>query len=174
MIGPCLRQQTFVGGPLGTNNPTRELLNEATSLFGKDQRVAQILSIGSGLPRVMAMSSVDPTEIHRLLNDIAADCETVAQELSTRLFNVDSYLRLNVDRGMEDLKMEDWNELGTIESHTGAYITKAVVAEVIDTSLQHLVDRIGTVTLGQLSMYFHLVYNTILADRLEPQTTLAT
>ncbi|KIM28913.1 hypothetical protein M408DRAFT_58937, partial [Serendipita vermifera MAFF 305830] len=48
-IGPENRQQTFVGGPRGANNPTRLLLNEASNIFGNDKRVAQIVSIGSGL-----------------------------------------------------------------------------------------------------------------------------
>ena len=47
-IGPKMRQQSFVGGALGANNPTRLLLSEACNIFGNDQRVAQIISLGSG------------------------------------------------------------------------------------------------------------------------------
>ncbi|KIM32605.1 hypothetical protein M408DRAFT_48522, partial [Serendipita vermifera MAFF 305830] len=47
-IGPRLREKSFVGGAVGANNPTRELLKEAANVFGKDKRVTQILSIGAG------------------------------------------------------------------------------------------------------------------------------
>ncbi|KIM20866.1 hypothetical protein M408DRAFT_81414, partial [Serendipita vermifera MAFF 305830] len=54
-IGPLRRQQSFVGGVLGSNNPTRMLLEEASKLYGKDRRVAQIISLGCGLPRVLSL-----------------------------------------------------------------------------------------------------------------------
>jgi hypothetical protein len=153
-IGPRLVQQSFVGGPLGANNPTRELLKEANSVFGKDRRVAQILSIGAGLPHVLSLgSSTKEAGLTRVVNGLAADCETVSQELHARLYHVQAYLRLNVDRGLENLVMEDWSELGDIASHTGAYIAVTSVSECLDTSLRNLRGRIGTATLGQLSMY---------------------
>jgi hypothetical protein len=151
-IGQRLRQQGFIGGPLGANNPTRELLKEASNVFGKDRRIAQIISIGSGSPHTLSLeTSTKEAGFLRLVKELAADCETVAQELHTRLYNVQAYLRLNVDRGMESVGMEDWSILGDIESHTGAYITVASVSESLDTSLRNLRGRVGTVTLGQLS-----------------------
>ncbi|KIM24406.1 hypothetical protein M408DRAFT_47389, partial [Serendipita vermifera MAFF 305830] len=48
-IGPPRRQQAFVGSVTGANNPTRLLLNEASIMYGKDRRVAQIISLGCGL-----------------------------------------------------------------------------------------------------------------------------
>jgi hypothetical protein len=151
-IGPRLRQQSFVGGAYGTNNPTREMLKEASTLFSPNRRVAQILSLGSGLPRVIsAEPSADGEGVHRLLKEIATDCEMVAQELSTRLYTIDAYLRLNVDRRMEFVRMTDWNDLSSIESHTAAYIGTAIVTGALDTSVRHLQERIGALTLGQIS-----------------------
>ncbi|KIM24402.1 hypothetical protein M408DRAFT_44572, partial [Serendipita vermifera MAFF 305830] len=48
-IGPPRRQQSFVGNVLGANNPTRLLLEEASNMYGKDRRVAQIISLGCGI-----------------------------------------------------------------------------------------------------------------------------
>jgi hypothetical protein len=156
-IGQRLRQQDFIGGPLGANNPTRELLKEASSICTKERRVAQIISIGSGLPHALSLeSSTGEAGFLRLVKELAADCETVAQELHTRLYNVQAYLRLNVDRGMENVGMEDWGVLGGIESHTGAYITVMSVSESVDTSLRNLRGRVGTVTLGQLSKWISI------------------
>jgi hypothetical protein len=151
-IGPRRREQSFVGGAIGANNPTRELLREAAVVFGKERRIAQILSIGSGSPPTLSLKSgTDDADLSRILKTIATDCEGVAQELRTRLYNIQAYLRLNVERGMEDIGLEDWSELGTIEDHTVAYIATAPVSGSIDTSLRHLRERIGTVTLGQVS-----------------------
>jgi hypothetical protein len=153
-IGPRLRQQSFIGGAHGANNPTRELLKEASAVFGPNRRMAQVLSIGSGFPHVISTeSSVDGESAHRLLKEIAADCEMVAQELATRLYTIDAYLRLNVDRGMELVTMTDWNELGAIESHTAAYIVTAIITGALDTSVQHLQERSGVLTLGQISKF---------------------
>jgi hypothetical protein len=151
-IGPRPRQQSFVGGAHGANNPTREILKEASTLFGPNRRVAQVLSLGSGLPRVIsAEPSADDEGGHRLLKEIATDCEMVAQELSTRLYTIDAYLRLNVDRGMEFGTMTDWNELSSIESHTATYIATATVTGALDTSVRYLHERTGALTLEQIS-----------------------
>ncbi|KIM30321.1 hypothetical protein M408DRAFT_324460 [Serendipita vermifera MAFF 305830] len=104
-IGPPRMQQSFLGSVLGGNNPTRLLLEEASKVYGKDRRVAQIISLGCGLPRVLSVNSLYEANANRLLKEIAADCEMVANELSTRLFNIDAYLRLNVNRGMETLEV---------------------------------------------------------------------
>jgi len=152
VIGPRMRQQNFVGGPWCANNPTRELLKEATNAFGKDRRVAQILSIGSGRPKVLAVDSLATTDnVRRLAEVIGMNCEMVAKELSTRLFSADAYLRLNVDRGMESVQIDDWNGLGVIEGHTNAYLETTAVAEALEASLRRLYGRVGTLTLGQIS-----------------------
>ena len=154
MIGPPLREQAFVGGALGTNNPTRELLKEAISIFGKDKRVAQILSLGSGLPRLLSVEgSTNSEAISLLIENMASDCEMVARELSTRLFGVHAYLRLNVERGMEAVTMSDWTSLGAIESFTCSYLEEPTIADLLNASLRRLQERVGTVTLGQISTY---------------------
>ncbi|KIM22810.1 hypothetical protein M408DRAFT_39440, partial [Serendipita vermifera MAFF 305830] len=48
-IGPPRRQQSFIGGVLGANNPTQLLLKETYNIYGQDRRVAQIMSIGCGI-----------------------------------------------------------------------------------------------------------------------------
>ena len=155
-IGPHLRQQLFVGSPVGAHNPTREVLKEAGMLFGKDRQVSQIVSIGSGLARVLSLDSAEgATNAEKLLRDIGADCETVAKEMSSRLFNVDAYLRLNVDRGMENLSIDDWRDMGAIESHTSAYVESTAVTKALEDTLRRIRSGVGTITLGQLSTCFH-------------------
>ncbi|KIM22796.1 hypothetical protein M408DRAFT_39535, partial [Serendipita vermifera MAFF 305830] len=54
-LGSRRAQESFIGGALGANNPTRLLLEEAGKVFGKERRVAQIISLGCGLPRVLSV-----------------------------------------------------------------------------------------------------------------------
>jgi len=150
-----LRQQLFVGSPVGAHNPIRELLKEAGTLFGKERRVSQIVNIGSGLARVLSLDSPEGmTNAEKLLRDMRADCEMVAKEMSSRLFNVDSYLRRNVDRGMEGLSMADWRDMGAIESHTSAYVESTAVMKALEASIRRLRSGVGGLTLGQLSACF--------------------
>jgi hypothetical protein len=151
-IGTRLRKQTFVGGPLGTNNPTRELLKEAGHAFGNDKRVVQIISIGCGAHATLSSEALTKEAGFGLLKT-TADCQVVARELSTRLFNVDAYLRLNVDKGIEIVSLDDWSMLGGIETHTGIYTESTAVTQSLDASWHRVRRDAGTVTLGQLSVY---------------------
>ena len=154
-----MRQQCFVGGPLGAHNPTRLLLTEASTVFGKDQRIAQIISLGSGSSRALSLDAVSrEAGLGRLLAEMATDCELVAQELSTRLFDVEAYLRLKVEKGMDDMCIDRWLELGDVEAHTRIYLENSAVSEALDSSLQRLHARVGTITLGQISMHIHACY----------------
>lgn len=151
-IGLRLRQQDFIGGPLGSNNPTKELLKEANAIFGKDTRVAQILSLGAGKPRVLSLqASATLEDVGQLMKGMMADCEIVARELARRLYNVDAYHRLNVEAGMEGIPIDNWTVLGSIESQTNAYTDTIAVTNALELSVKNLLERIGTATLEQLS-----------------------
>jgi hypothetical protein len=82
---------------------------------------------------------------------MAADCEGVHAELSTRFYYMDAYLRLNVDRGMENLAMDVLDKLGDIGSYTYAYSETAAVSEALEASLKRLQGGTGTMTLDQMS-----------------------
>jgi hypothetical protein len=154
-FGPRGRQQTFKGGPRGANNPTRELLKEASAIFGKEKLVAQVVSLGCGCSHISSAQTDSDTEgVNRSVQEMALDCEAVAKELSTRLCDMEEYLRLNVDRGMENLAMNDWDDLGPIETHTSAYVERAEISETIEASLRRLQGITGSVTLGEISAYF--------------------
>jgi hypothetical protein len=153
-VGPDGREQTFIGGPRGANNPTRELLREACSIFGEEKLVMQIISLGCGRSLVSPVERNTDTEgISLSVQDMVADCETVAKELSTRLCDMDGYLRLDVERGMESLLMDKWDDLGPIETHTCAYVGTPEISKAVDASLLCLQEGTGTVTLGEISAY---------------------
>jgi hypothetical protein len=149
--------QSFVGGPVGANNPTRELLKEASAVFGNERRVAQILSIGCGIPPVQSLEAMtNEAGPSRLLKEIPTDCQRIATELAARLYNVDAYLRMSVEKGIGNIEIDQWGMLGDIEMHTACYIESQTISHALDTSLKHLKQRSGTVTLGHLSEWLTL------------------
>jgi hypothetical protein len=153
-IGPRGRQQAFIGGPRGASNPTRELLKEASAIFGKGKLVTQIISVGCGRSHLSAVEeNTDIDAPSRPLQEMAADCEIVTKELSTRLCDMDAYLRLDVERGMDKLVMDEWDDLGPILTHTSAYLETAGISETIEVSLRCLQGGTGTVALGEISAY---------------------
>jgi hypothetical protein len=153
-IGPRGRHQVFIGSPRGANNPTRELLKEASVVFGKEKLVAQIISLGCGHSYIPSMEkNSNPKGDSRLVQEMAADCEAVEKELSTRLCDMDEYLRLNMERGTENVLMNQWHDLGPIEIHTNAYVETAEISQIIESSLRRLQGSTGTVTLGEISAY---------------------
>jgi hypothetical protein len=152
-IGPLRREQNFIGGPFGANNPTRELLKEASMVFGSDKRVVQVISIGCGASRTISLTgAMDGAGAGRLLREMAADCHTVARELSSRLFSVEAYRRFNVEGGMDDIGFDNWSLLGDIETYTRSYIEEETITSSLEASLRYLRSKVGTITLGQLSM----------------------
>jgi hypothetical protein len=153
-IGPRGREQTFIGGPRGANNPTRELLKEASAIFGKEKLVVQVISIGCGRSHISsAKTNTDTEGASQSVEEMAADCEAVAKELSTRFCDMEAYLRLDVERGMENLVLNEWSALGPIETHTSTYVEMAGISESIEASLKTLQAGNGTVTLGEISEY---------------------
>lgn len=146
-IGRGTVKQVFSGIPYGFNNPTKEVLKEAQLVFGDGKQVSLILSLGSGQQPVMSNSDGHGT----LLTRIAHDCDNIARELSYQLSGAGVYLRLNVDKGLEKVKMSDWADLGSIVSSTEVYLQMAPIIAYIDEVSQWISQRVGSITLGQLS-----------------------
>jgi hypothetical protein len=145
-------KQEFIGTPFTDHNPTREILREAWLTFG-DKQVCCLLSLGSGRPAPLSLTELSRREgnTQTTLRRIIHENEKLATELSHQLRHVSSYLRLNVDRGMENIQNSDWQNLGPIMDHTYIYLGDPMIIDSIDILTRCLVQRIGTVTLRELS-----------------------
>lgn len=77
-----------------------------------------------------------PTELIDGLKEMVTDCEEIEKDVN-RWFNSTSgvYFRFNVERGLEDIKLEDANELGNMKAKTIRYLgqdgTVGRVAEAV-------------------------------------------
>jgi hypothetical protein len=151
-IGSKLMNQRFCGPPMGSGNPIRAVIKEARLQFGEDAPLSLLLSLGAGQLAPLSLHSylTLPHGRFEFTAHAIQDCERTTSEISQELSNVDAYLRLDVDKGLNDLKVSDWHRLGAIKSHTDVYIQSSPISDRIDKALGLLQSRSGSFTLGNL------------------------
>lgn len=150
-------EREFIGGSLRCNNPSRELLREARNVFGNDQRVACLVNIGSGKPQILSLREENRTldGVARVLEEIATDCETEAEQLADQFAETGIYFRFSVDRGLELVGLHEWKEFGKVEAHTKTYLETGRTTRLVDLCLKSVNTRIGSITIQQLSESIH-------------------
>ena len=151
-IGEKGMEEEFVDGGFGYNNPLKLAIQEAIHECVQETKVACIVSIGTGRPSASGFTNarglqrVIPTDLIDVMKDIAKDCEKVSEELTERYTNCPGlYHRLNVDVGMEDIALGEWERLGEVKTHTQAYIEGRTVRRKILEIAQILLGRVDTV-----------------------------
>ena len=151
------RKQPFIDGGLGRNNPSRLVLDEAKRLFGTRQ-IGLLLSVGTGMAKRISIKKsrifqrIVPTDVIDAVKAVATDCEATHESMVDLFANSpNTYFRLNVDQGMQEIKFSEWEKLGNVEAHTTQYMNR----NEVDAKLGLLVDLIraprGQMTIEQLS-----------------------
>jgi hypothetical protein len=151
-VGPDYAPEEFIGAGFGFNNPTRELLKEAKSEYGDERQIALILSLGSGRPKELSLDAkVESDTTTDLLMKLIVSGEMVEKEISYQLYDIGAYMRLNVDRGVDEIRFHDWNLLGRVKSYTSSYLESELVTRLVNRSVIALKEREGIMSLYQLS-----------------------
>lgn len=127
--------EEFVDAGFHCNNPVQYVLREATTLAPP----SCIVSLGTGLesiiefPKPNAFQRLLPTQLIELFKEIAQDCEKTAEE-AAREFGADSdfYFRLNVERGMENISLEEWERSSEVVTHTKQYLKRHEISRKVD------------------------------------------
>ena len=110
----------FIDAGFGYNNPAEILIEEAEKLFpGHDQ--LRILSIGTGLGRVVTIQD-SRLAILNALKEMAAESTKVATRLDGKYEDRGQYCRFNVDRGLDDVTLSDYQKASMIAAHTRNYL----------------------------------------------------
>ena len=129
MIGPPGLEEPFVDGGLGTNNPVRLVIEESGRLFGSHCPISCIVSLGTGRRNVIGFDKPGyfqrwvPKDVIDVLKEITTDTETVEREMRVKFSSAsDVYHRFNVDQGLQDVGMEEWDRLDAVKAHTIAYL----------------------------------------------------
>jgi hypothetical protein len=137
--------EEFVDAGLGCNNPVRYLIQEAIQEFGPERHVSCILSIGTGKPKVAAFKKPSlgqralPTELIGVLAKMATDTEAEAQTMASRYQHCSNlYHRLNVDDGLGEILLQEWEALGDVKTYTHAYLGRGDISCEIDAIVKTL------------------------------------
>ena len=153
-------QEEFIDAGMGCNNPVRFLIEEAQREFGPVREVGCIVSIGTGKPKVAGFDAPGlfqralPLDLIKVLASMATNSEAEASAMKARYQNCPGlYHRLNVERGLEEVSLEEWEKLGDVKTHTMAYLGGHDVSNNVNVIVDALVGRpLQTFRLGQLGI----------------------
>ena len=152
------RNQPFIDGGLGRNNPSQLVLEEAKALFG-DRQLCCFVSIGTGQTNVITMQSpgilqrLITADIIEALRAIATDCEATHEDMSGRFANFSNiYFRLNVEQGMQGIRLSEWEKLDTVEAHTMHYLRRNEMDERLTALVKTFGALIGQIPIEQLGI----------------------
>ena len=150
--------EPYVDGGMGCNNPVQQVLQEAELLF-PDRHVACIVSIGAGqaqtigIPKPGWFQPVLPFQVVDAIRQIATDCEASAQVAAQRFERTPGvYFRFNVEQGLQEVRLEQWERLDAVRAHTGQYIRMADVDRKLDTAVASICGRQRVVPTVHTSM----------------------
>jgi hypothetical protein len=133
-------------------NPSKAVLEEAGMVHDETQKVACILSLGSGTKLVEGIQSdPQPSDRMKILASVAEDCEAIHHEAASRYGHSGIYHRINVERGLLDTARGQWDdEFVYIGQVTRNYIQANV--KTLDRVVDHFIRRIGGPTIRDLSL----------------------
>jgi predicted acylesterase/phospholipase RssA len=124
--------EEFVDGATGANNPVREVWDQAQVAWGPEPlegKVKCLVSIGTGVPSLKPFKD-DVLHIGATLVAIATETEQTAERFQRERPALDStgrYYRFNVDRGLEDIGLEEAKKVKEMAAATRRYIAMQAV-----------------------------------------------
>jgi len=127
----------FIDAGFGYNNPCEVLIDESRRQFPERSQM-RILSIGTGLGGVVTVRD-NVFAIIKALKKMAASSQKVAANLSNRFGDDGQYYRFNVDRGLQDVTLSDWEKHSEISAHTRNYLAENET--LVDRFVLHFVGR---------------------------------
>jgi predicted acylesterase/phospholipase RssA len=169
IIGLPGTSEPYLDGGMGCNNPIKQVLEEAEAQF-PGRHVACVVSIGTGqsrpreIPRPNLIQRVFPLTVVEAIQQIATDCERSAQEIALRFQNTPNfYFRFNVEQGLQDIGLANWERLDKVTTHTGQYIRMPDVDKQLGLAVAAIHGRQRVVATEKLStVVADLHFNNIL------------
>ncbi|SPQ22632.1 1f99ae8a-4da0-4fc0-93be-a6c3ebe73771 [Thermothielavioides terrestris] len=142
-IGPF--NQEFVDGAFGANNPVYELWNQAKDLWGDQLRgnLRCLVSIGTGLAALQPVRD-DVLGISATLKAITTETEKTAEQFRRDKSDLDDegrYYRFNVDRGLEEIGLEESTKKKEIAAATQRYLESQAVFKQMKACANNIAGR---------------------------------
>ncbi|CAJ0544308.1 Ff.00g035520.m01.CDS01 [Fusarium sp. VM40] len=128
----------FIDAGFGYNNPCEVLIAEAQAQFPNRKKM-QVLSIGTGLGDVVSISDTRKS-ILKALKSMATTSRKVDSRLVEQYSDEGVYFRFNVDRGLDDVTLSDWEKSSKISAHTRNYLeeNRRATRRFINCLTQHI------------------------------------
>jgi predicted acylesterase/phospholipase RssA len=135
--------EEFVDGALGDNNPVSCLWNQAQDIWGADElqgKLRCIVSIGTGVPSLKPFLD-DVLHIGHSLLAIATQTQRTAEKFRLDHSDLDNngrYYRFNVDRGLENIGLEEAKKKNMIAAATNSYLKSQEVHKGLNSCAKSL------------------------------------
>ncbi|KAG8905069.1 hypothetical protein FRC00_013501, partial [Tulasnella sp. 408] len=116
----------YSDGGLGFNNPTKLMLQEAQSLWGPDQAIGCLLSLGTGSVDSFMQRFRDPLDLVNLFGifkRIALNCNAVHEELRSNQLVTPFYYRFNPTM-KEKVSLDEWRKIRELEDIAKRYLAE--------------------------------------------------
>ncbi len=120
----------FVDGALGANNPVDEVEGEASNIWCSETGdlkplVKCFISIGTGHPGTNAIDDNLLKFLSKTLVAIATETENTERKFIAKWrqhYDEKRYFRLNVEQGLQRVRLAEYEEQGAIEAATENYL----------------------------------------------------
>ncbi|KAG8917339.1 hypothetical protein FRC01_002515 [Tulasnella sp. 417] len=114
----------YSDGGLGYNNPTKLMLQEAQSLWGPDQKIGCLLSLGTGSVDSFMKRVNGPLDLLGfvgIFKRMALSCDGVHQEMRSNQLLSPFYYRFNPTM-KENISLDEWKKLEDLEEIANNYL----------------------------------------------------
>jgi predicted acylesterase/phospholipase RssA len=124
--------EEFIDGATGANNPVQEVWDQAQLVWGPEpleSRVKSLVSIGTGVPSLKPFKD-DVLHIGKSLIGIITETEVTAERFRREwplLNSTGRYYRFSVDRGLEDIGLEETKKVKEMAAATRKYMAMQTV-----------------------------------------------
>ena len=103
-------------------------------------------------PRPTLFQRILPSDVVMAMVQIATNCERTAEETERRFKSSPNvYFRLNVEQGMQNVTLAQWDKLGEVATHTNQYLLKVEVDQKVGAAVRAIQERRGVIATTQLS-----------------------
>ena len=136
----------FADGALGANNPVDEVEGEARDIWCPERGdlkplVKCFISIGTGNPGKKAMEGNLLKFLSKTLPEMATETEQTEKKFIAKWresYDSKRYFRFNVDQGLQDVRLAEYQEQGLIEAATEGYLNHQAVRFQVRDCIQNL------------------------------------
>ena len=136
----------FTDGALGANNPVDEVEDEASDIWcwetGDLKRLVKcFVSIGTGNPGKEPFENSMIKLLRETVVQIATETTNIERKFIarwTRHFDEKRYFRFNVDQGLQDIGLDEYQKKGAIEAATVGYLTRTAQKFQVRDCIQNL------------------------------------